>query len=213
MTEGLRVLAADEDEGALDRLAALLDSLGHTVCAYAVEVSQVAERVASDDPDISIVVLHEDGDHALALIEEICAYASGPVIALTQEEDPEFVARAAERGVAAQGKPDEADAVQSAIELALRRHAEVERLEAKVDQLEGAIARRAVIERAKGILMERHAVSDRAAFERLRTHARNERRRVVDVAQGVAEGELDLADETGVRRLRDGDGPGPAASG
>ena len=199
-TEGLRVLAADEDEAALDRLAAVLHELGHVVCAYAVEVSQVADRVAHDDPDISIVVLHEDGDHALALIEEIGAYASGPVIALTQEEDPEFVARAAERGVAAQGKPDEADAVQSAIELALRRHAEVERLEAKVDQLEGAIARRAVIERAKGILMERHAVSDRAAFERLRAHARNERRRVVDVAQVVAAGELDLPGEPAANR-------------
>ena len=82
--------------------------------------------------------------------------------------------------------------MQSAIEVALRRHAEIERLEAKVDQLEGALARRAVIERAKGILMERHGVDDRTAFERLRTHARTERRRVVDVALAVADGELEL---------------------
>ncbi len=190
--EGLRILVADEDEAALDRLADLLHQLGHTVGAYAVEVSGVAEQIVSDDPDISIVVLHEDDDHALALIEEICAYASGPVIALTLEEDPDFIARAADRGIAAQAKPEGPDAIQSAIEVALRRHAEIERLEAKVDQLEGAIARRAVIERAKGILMERHGVDDGTAFERLRTRARTERRRVVDVALAVSDGDLEL---------------------
>lgn len=190
---GLRVLAADEDQAALDRLAEMLDRLGHTVCAYAVRVEEVADRVVNDDPDVAIVVLHEDDDHALALISEICAYASGPVIAVTQEPDPEFVARAAERGIAAEGKSDDPAVVQSAIELALRRYAEVERLEAQVDQLEGALARRAVIERAKGILMERHGLDAHAAFERLRSHARNERRRVVDVARDVADGAQDLA--------------------
>lgn len=191
-TDGLRVLVADEDAEALDRLADLLHRLGHTVCAYAVEVAQVADRVANDDPDVSIVVLHRDDDHALALIEEIGAYASGPVIALTQQDDADFTARAAELGIAAQAKPERPEAVQSAIEVALRRHAEIERLAAKVDELEGALARRAVIERAKGMLMERHGVDDRTAFERLRTHARTERRRVVDVAYDVAEHGLEL---------------------
>ncbi len=191
--DGLRVLVADEDAAALDRLADLLRQLGHTVCAYAVEVGEVAERIATDDPAISMVVLHRDDDHALALIEEIGAYASGPVVALTLQDDADFTARAADRGIAAQAKPDEPEAVQSAIELALRRHAQVERLEAKVDELEGALARRATIERAKGILMERHGIDDRTAFERLRAHARTERRRVVDVAQAVAEGQLELS--------------------
>jgi len=190
--EGLRVLVADEDARALDQLAHLLHQLGHSVSAYAVEVSEVPEKVAGDDPDVSIVVLHRDDDHALALIEEICAYATGPVIALTLDEDPDFIARAADRGIASQARPDAPDAVQSAIEVALRRHAEIARLETKVDQLEGALARRATIERAKGILMERHGVDEQIAFERLRTRARTERRRVVEIAQAVADGQLEL---------------------
>ncbi len=40
--------------------------------------------------------------------------------------------------------------------------------------------------------MERHGVDDSTAFERLRAHARTERRRVVDIAQSVAGGQLDL---------------------
>jgi response regulator NasT len=192
-TDGLRVLAADEDREALERLEALLRDLGHEVSAFAVEVGEVPDRVAHEDPDVSIVVLHEDDDHALALIEEICAYASGPVIALTLHDDAEFVARAADRGINAYARPDTADAVQSAIELALRRHAEIAALEHKVDELEGALQRRALIERAKGILMERHGVDERPAFERLRRHARSANRRVADVARDVADGSLELS--------------------
>jgi response regulator NasT len=114
------------------------------------------------------------------------------VIALTQQDDADFVARAADRGIASYGRPQTADAVQSAIELALRRHAEVAALEQKVDELEGALQRRAVIERAKGILMERHELDAAAAFERLRTNARAHRRRVVDIARDVADGALEL---------------------
>lgn len=189
---GLRVLVADEDREALEGLAGTLRGLGHEVIAFAIDVSEVAAKVVGEEPDVSMVVLHVDDDHALALIEEISAYASGPVVALTLREDPEFVARAAERGIDAYARPETADAIQSAIELALRRHAELARLESKVEQLEGALERRAVIERAKGILMERHQVDQLTAFERLRTHARANRRRVVDVAREVSEGVLQL---------------------
>ena len=58
----------------------------------------------------------------------------------------------------------------------------------KVSQLESALERRAVIERAKGILMERHSVDDRRAFELLRDHSRAGGRRVIDVAQSVLDG-------------------------
>jgi AmiR/NasT family two-component response regulator len=78
--------------------------------------------------------------------------------------------------------------VQGAIEIALRRHREAEELAGKVDQLEGALERRVIIERAKGILMERHGTDERHAFDLLRESARSNRRRVVDVAQAVIDG-------------------------
>ena len=81
-----------------------------------------------------------------------------------------------------------AASVQGAIEIAMRRHAETLKLGEQVDQLETALARRAVIERAKGILMERHGIDDDEAFERLRAHARSTNRKVVDVARAVGDG-------------------------
>jgi response regulator NasT len=184
----LRVLIADEDKDALHHLASVLETLGHEVAPYAVSVSEAVERIATEDPDLAIVVVHQDDEHALALIGETVEYASGPVIAQTRDGDVEFVARAAERGISAWIESSSPEIVQGAIEVALRRYEETEKLQEKVDQLESALQRRAQIERAKGIIMERHGLSERDAFELLRDHARAQSRRVVDVATAVTEG-------------------------
>jgi response regulator NasT len=100
-------------------------------------------------------------------------------------EDPDFVARAAERGIIAYAQPVDEESVRSSLEVAVRRFAELKELGQAVGQLEDAISRRAMIERAKGILMERHGVSEREAFEMLRTEARSNNRRVYDVASDL----------------------------
>jgi AmiR/NasT family two-component response regulator len=187
-TRHLRVLIADEDEDALHHLAAVLEQLGHEVTPYVVSVSEAIELIATEDPDLAIVVVHQDDEHALALIAETVEYASGPVIAQTRNGDVEFVARAAEHGISAWIESASPQVVQGAIEVALRRYEETSRLQLKVDQLESALERRALIERAKGILMERHAVDERRAFELMRDHARAQSRRVVDIARTVTEG-------------------------
>jgi AmiR/NasT family two-component response regulator len=187
---GLKILAADEDPEALAGTEALLRELGHEVTAIAVNVDEAAQAIARDEPDVSIVVVHTDDEHALDLIEEIGEFATGPVIALLPTEDPEFVTRAAERGIFAYAGRPTAASVQGAIEVALRRGDEARELTEQVQRLEGALERRAVIERAKGILMERHAIDEREAFERLRGHARAKSRPVVEMAQAVADGHL-----------------------
>jgi response regulator NasT len=184
----LTVLLADEDEEALERLRKVLESLGHEATAFAVSVEEASELIVREDPDLAIVVVHHDDEHALALIGEAVELASGPVIAQLQGDDVDFVARAAERGISAYVESDDPQAVQASIEVALRRYREAARLHDKVEQLETALARRGVIERAKGIIMERHAIDERQAFERLRDHARASNRRVVDVAQAVLDG-------------------------
>jgi AmiR/NasT family two-component response regulator len=184
----LRILLADQDPGALKLTAEQVRDLGHTPTEIAVELREAAEAIARDDPDLTIVVLYGDDRHALDLIEEINAYASGPVIALLDHEDPEFVAEAAERGIFAYARQETSESIQSAIEVAMRRWREQHELAEQIERLEGALERRALIERAKGILMERHSLDDRAAFELLREHARSHNRTVVDVAAAVTEG-------------------------
>jgi AmiR/NasT family two-component response regulator len=184
----LRVLIADENEEALHSLHDVLAGLGHEVTPYAVSVHDAVELIATEDPEVAIVVVHDDDEHALALIAEAVTFASGPVIAQLPDADVAFLARAAEAGISAYAESMDPESVQGAIEVAIRRYREAQRLTEKVEQLESALERRAVIERAKGVLMERHSVSEREAFERLRDHARASNRRVVDVAQSVLDG-------------------------
>jgi AmiR/NasT family two-component response regulator len=184
----LRVLVADEDRRALDDLGRTLTDLGHEVTPYAVSVSEAAQLIAAEDPDLAFVMAHRDDEHALALIGEAVEYASGPVIAHIRGGDVDFVARAAERGISAWIETTSPEAVQGAIEVALRRYRDAAQLSEKVDQLETALERRSVIERAKGIVMERHQIDEHAAFELLREHARSSNRRVLDVARAVIDG-------------------------
>jgi AmiR/NasT family two-component response regulator len=184
----LRILLADEDPGALKVIARQVRDLGHEPTEIAVDLHEAAEAIARDDPDVTIVAVYGDDRHALDLIEEINAYSTGPVIALLDHEDPDFVAEAAERGIFAYARQETTDSIQSAIEVAMRRWRDHQALGEQVERLEGALERRALIERAKGILMERHDLDDRAAFELLREHARSNNRAVVAVARAVTEG-------------------------
>ena len=193
--KGLKVLVADEDRAALDTVAKLLHRLGHEVSARAVGVEEVSREIEEDEPDVALVKLHDDDEHALELIDQLVAEASCPVIALMEVPQNDFISRAAERGIYAYVQPVTAETVQGALEVALRRHADVERLSEEVDELEGALQRRAVIERAKGILMERHSIDERAAFELLRSHARSNNRKLFDVSHAVVDGHLLLPRE------------------
>jgi AmiR/NasT family two-component response regulator len=186
---GLRILLADDHEEELEDLGKVLETLGHDVTPFAVSVQEAAELIAREDPDLAFVVFDGNDQHGLALISETVEYASGPVLVTIREvQDQATIARAADMGIAGYVDSWAPDDLQGAIEVALRHHRERRDLHEKVEQLESAIERRAVIERAKGILMERHAIDDARAFAVLRDHARASRRRVVDVAQAVLDG-------------------------
>ena len=184
--EPLRVLIANERKDRLQRTTGLVAAMGHHVIARELEVSQVAAATAETMPDVALVGLGDSTQHALDLISRIVQEAACPVIAILESANPEFVNEAAKRGVFAYVTDGDPEDMQSAVDIVLRRFAEFHRLE-------GAFGRRALTERAKGILMERHQVDEREAFELLRSHARRNGRKLIDVAEAVATSHLLLA--------------------
>jgi AmiR/NasT family two-component response regulator len=179
----LRILLADGHEEGLEHVARIVTRLGHTVLAQETDIEMVAALTEHEPPDVAIVVVGESSDHALEQIRRIVREATSPVIAVLRVEDAVFVEKAAKCGVfayIADGASSD-DKLESAISIVLHRFAEYH-------DLQGAFGRRALTERAKGILMERHTIDDRAAFERLRDHARRRNRTVVDVSSAVGEG-------------------------
>lgn len=191
----LRILVADEDSAALADLERVLTALGHDVIPHAVTVAEAARLIGQEDPDVAVVMVHEDVDHALALIAEAVESASGPVLAQLRPSaaEAEAVERAAELGITAWVPSLEPHTVQAALEVALRRHEQTAALAEQVGHLETALERRTLIERAKGIVMERYSVDEAEAFRMLRDRARSQSRRVVDLARDVADGKPLLA--------------------
>ncbi len=174
----LRVLIADERDQLIEPIANAVDVLGHAVVGRETDIASIVGATHDCDPDIAIVVLHDDTDHALELISEITDASACPVMALVQDARPEFVAEAAERGIFAYLDSAEEAELRGGIDVALQRYREFKRLQE-------AFGRRARIERAKGVLMERHSLADQEAFERLRAEARSGRRKLMDVVDEV----------------------------
>jgi response regulator NasT len=180
-TEHLRVLIANEHEDHLALLAPLVARLGHEVIESRINVDDVAKVTVREQPDVAFVAPGDSSEHALSLIDQIVREAACPVIVVTHTRDPEFVKEASKRGVFAHISDADVADWQSAIDIVLRRFAEYH-------DLEGAFERRALIEQAKGILMERHSIDDDSAFEVLREHARNTNRKLIDIAAAVVDG-------------------------
>jgi AmiR/NasT family two-component response regulator len=180
-TEHLRVLIANERRDRLALVAPIVASLGHEVIAREIEVDDVGAVTARERPDVALVGLGDSSEHALTLIEKIVQEATCPVIVLIHAPDPDFIKEASKRGIFAYISDGETADWQSSIDIVLRRFAEYH-------DLEGAFGRRAVTERAKGILMERHSVDEARAFEMLRDHSRAANRKLVDIAGAVVDG-------------------------
>ena len=180
-TEHLRVLIANERKDRLALVAPIVIALGHEVIAREIDVRDVGAVTARERPDVALVGLGDSSEHALGLIEKIVREAACPVIVLLHARDPEFIKEASKRGVFAHISDADVEDWQSSIDIVLRRFAEYH-------DLEGAFGRRALIECAKGILMERHSIDQEAAFEMLREHSRVGNRRLIDLAAAVVDG-------------------------
>src|ERR1044071_9125346 len=180
-TDHLRVLIANEREDRLALVAPSVAALGHEVIAREIDVEDVGSVTARERPDVALVGLGESSEHALQMVQKIVHEATCPVITLIHAPDPAFVKEASKRGVFAYITDADAKDWQSSIDIVLRRFTEFH-------ELEGAFGRRAVTERAKGILMERHSVDANEAFDMLRSHSRTTNRKLVDIATAVVDG-------------------------
>ena len=156
-------------------------SLGHEVIAREINVEDVGAVTARERPDVALVGLGASSEHALDLIDRIVREAACPVIVLLHAPDPAFLKEASKRGVFAHISDIDVEDWQSSIDIVLRRFAEYH-------DLQGAFGRRALIERAKGILMERHLVDENTAFEMLRERSRADNRKLIDLATAVVDG-------------------------
>ena len=174
----LRVLIADQDQRRIAEIEGVIKKLGHIVVARLFDVSEIAEATQREAPDVAIVGVDGKQSHALDLISAIVKQAACPVIADIDGDDDSFIEQAARRGIFAYVRHGAQPEMEHAIDIVLNRYAEFSRLH-------GALRTSAIIEQAKGILMERHGITADEAFAELRARARNTNRSVFEVARAV----------------------------
>jgi AmiR/NasT family two-component response regulator len=185
----LRVfLLADAERMAL--VAPVVRDLGHVATCDL--LLQPELDVANADADVAIVAIGSGSARTLPVVERAATTAPCPVVVCLAEADEAFIGSTADNGVLTCVVGRRPDTWRKVIELALRPFADYQHL------LEG-LRRRAVIERAKGVLMERLGAREESAFELIRMEARSTNRRAVDVAQAFLDGDPALSG-TGRRR-------------
>ena len=175
----IRILIVDGHADRVRDVTSTVTSLGHEVVGGSTDPASIGHATMAEPVDVALVIVGENSRQALENIRMIVREAACPVIAILEVQDRLFIDRAARLGIFAYIiHGGDLEGMQSSIDIALERFSEYH-------ALEGAFGRRAVTERAKGILMERHGLDEQQAFEMLRHEARRTNQKIVDIALSV----------------------------
>ena len=184
------VIAEDEAIIRLD-LAELLAEEGYEVVGQTGRGDEAVELVRSLEPDIAILDIKMPGLDGLSAARQIASDRLAAVLILTAFSQRELVEQAREAGaIGYLVKPFQKSDLIPAVELAIGRHQEMRSLEQEIGDLTERLEARKAIDRAKGILMDRHGMGEQDAWRFLQTAAMNRRAKVHEVADLVIGGEL-----------------------
>jgi two-component system, response regulator PdtaR len=181
-----RVLIADDESVIRMDLRESLEEAGYEVIGEAADGVAALDLARHERPDIAILDIKMPGMDGLQAAEAITRERICPVLILTAHAQPALVSRAAEAGVMAYlSKPFQERDLLAAIEVARARYDQVVALEKEVGELEDALETRKVVDRAKGLLMEREKMTEAEAFRAIQKVAMNQRKTLKEVAEAI----------------------------
>jgi response regulator NasT len=184
------VVAEDEAIIRLD-LRELLEEEGYDVVGETGRGDDAVELVRRVEPDLVILDIKMPGLDGLSVARQVAGERLAAVLVLTAFSQRDLVEQARDAGALAYlVKPFQKSDLIPAIEIALGRFAELRALEAQVSDLDDRLAARKLVDRAKGHLMDRHGLTEQAAWRFLQQHAMSSRARVEETARQVLAGDL-----------------------
>jgi response regulator NasT len=178
-------LVVDDDRVVLASLEAGLHSAGYDV-SVAASAKEAVDQIAISQPDLIVLDLRMPGMDGLQFAEHLSNSNPVPMLVLSAYSDRALVQGAVKRGVMGYVlKPIDVPELVPSIEAALARGRELIQLRDSENRLATALVIEQNTRVAVGVLMERQGLDQRAAFEKLRRHARSQRRKIVDVAKDI----------------------------
>ncbi len=165
----MRLLIAEDETIIRLDLRELLERAGFEICAEARDGLEAVELARTELPDLAILDVKMPKLDGIEAARRILEQRPIPIVMLTAYGQAELIARAVEAGVYGYlVKPFRETDLLPAIETARARHAELVALREEADSLTEALAARKLVERAKGLLMEKEKLSEQDAYARLR---------------------------------------------
>jgi two-component system, response regulator PdtaR len=182
----MRILVAEDETIIRLDLRDLLERAGFEVCAEARDGEEAVALARSERPDLAIMDVKMPRLDGIEAARRILEENPIPIVMLTAYAHDELVSRAVEAGVFGYlVKPFREQDLLPAIHAALARHDELQALRAEAESLAEALAARKVIERAKGLLMEKENLNEEDAFARLRKASQVSQRPLKVIAEAV----------------------------
>ncbi len=186
MTPRSRILIADDEAIRLITLRTQLATLGMEVVGEATTGREAVALARETAPDLVILDIKMPETDGIEAAREIARTRSVPIILLTAYSDQTLIERAAAAGVFAYlVKPVAEEDLLPAILTARTRFREFQELRREIATLSEALEARKVIERAKGILMNRLRISEAEAFRRMQIQSQRENKRLVEIARAI----------------------------
>ncbi|UYP17351.1 ANTAR domain-containing response regulator [Rhodococcus sp. Z13] len=181
------VVAEDEALIRLD-LVEMLREEGYEVVGEAGDGQRAVELAEELKPDLVIMDVKMPRRDGIDAASEIAQRRIAPVVILTAFSQRELVERARDAGAMAYlVKPFSKSDLVPAIEVAVSRFAELRELEREVQGLNERFETRKLVDRAKGLLMDKHAMTEPEAFRWIQRTAMDRRTTMKQVAVVVIE--------------------------
>lgn len=189
--QGIRVYVAEDEAIIRLDIVETLTSMGFDVVGQAARGDVAEDEIRELEPDVAILDIKMPGrtgiEVARALTDElVCA-----VVILSAFSQRGLVDEAIDAGVLAYLiKPFQRNEIAVQIEVARARHRQMKQLAGEVDTLNRRLSDRVLLDRAKGVLIDRHGLGEAEAMRFVQKRAMDERRAVRDVAAEVLDGSL-----------------------
>jgi response regulator NasT len=184
--EPLRILLAEDEAIIAMGISAILQRLGYHVVARVKDGREAVRKVRELQPDLAILDIKMPELDGLEAARQILAERPIPIIILTAFSERQLVAEADQIGVASYlVKPIAEEDLLPAITLAVSRFQHLQDLRAEVGDLKEALKARKVIEKAKGILMQRQGLTEEEAYRRLQKQSRDRNIPMVQLAEAI----------------------------
>ena len=183
-----RVLVAEDE--ALIRLDIVetLEAAGYEVVGEAGDGAEAVELALELEPDLCVMDVKMPKMDGITAAEQVLKELSCAVVMLTAFSQAELVERAAEAGAMAYVvKPFGPTDLIPAVEIALSRQAQIESLESEIADLSDRFETRKVVDRAKGLLMEKMDMTEPEAFRWIQKTSMDRRLSMREVADAVVD--------------------------